>query len=335
MRKYILQVCGILFIILLFFEVNLNRSKKSKFKRQKEADWHAVRHESNGSITFNSTIRQSWCDGCFEFRYKILKEEPATCLNPENIHLIFLISTTPLSLKKRMIIRETWASYSKKNSANIRYAFLLGRITEGAVQEMIDTEDKYYRDFVQGDFPENYYSLTLKTLMGYHWAAKHCPNDTFVIKTDDDVFINVPSISDIIYEHKTVLQHAVGGFCRYNIEPVRDIESKYYVSYAEFPEEKFKGYCSGTGYVTSMNVLQQVARISKNVPFFHLEDVYVAFCAEHLNFTLHHIDGFNTVYDEEKHPNLCSLKNDSVLVLHNFKKKPSFLLEIWNELCYD
>lgn len=335
-RKKILLQVFFVFTIFLFYQLIMQIDRKIDKHRQdvkEEEIWKFSRHEPNGTLVFDAAERPKFCNGCFKFGYHMLKEEPATCQNQENIHLVFLISTTPLSLKKRMIIRDTWASYSKKNTANIRYAFLLGDIAEEGIQEMINTEDKFYRDILQGDFPENYYTLTIKTLMGYHWAAKHCPNNTFIIKTDDDVFINIPAVLDMIKKHENVLQSSIGGFCKKDIEPVRDIKSKYYVSHVEYPRKRFPGYCSGTGYVTSINVVKRVIEVSRNIPFFHLEDVYIAFCLDHLNFTLQNIEGFNTVYDEVEHADLCELKSNSVLVVHNFKKRPSFIKEIWNKHC--
>ncbi|XP_061182974.1 beta-1,3-galactosyltransferase 5-like [Saccostrea echinata] len=335
-RRNILQGLAVIGVTTLCFMIleKCVKDQQEMYNKERARLWLMARHEIDGTITLNGTVRPNRCDECFKFHYRMLKEYPETCKNPGNIQLVLLISTTPKALKRRMVIRETWLTYAKKNLANVRYAFILGAIHDVNLQEMIDEEDKYYKDFVQGDFPDNYYTLTIKTLLGYHWAAKHCPNDTFVVKTDDDVYINIPAMLDITTKHGTQLQHSIGGFCREDIGPVRDIESKYYVSYAEYPSEKFKGYCSGTGYVTSMNVVKKVAQISKNIPFFHLEDVYIAFCIEELKFSLYHIDGFNTVYEEDKYTTLCSLKSDSVVVLHNFKKRPSFLLEIWNVLCY-
>lgn len=334
LKKILLQVFLVMTIFLLYQLIKqIDRKIAINRQEKKEEMWNFSRHELNGTIVFDARERPKFCNGCFEFGYHMLKEQPATCQNQENIHLVFLISTTPLSLKKRMIIRDTWASYSKKNTANIRYAFLLGEITEEPIQEMINTEDKFYRDILQADFPENYYTLTIKTLMGYHWAVKHCPSNTFIVKTDDDVFINIPAVLDMIKKHKNLLQRSIGGFCKKDIEPVRDVKSKYYVSHVEYPQKKFPGYCSGTGYVTSINVVKRVVEVSRNIPFFHLEDVYIAFCLDHLNFTLQHINGFNTVYNEEEHADLCELKSNSVLVVHNFKKQPSFLKEIWNKQC--
>lgn len=47
-----------------------------------------------------------------------------------------------------MIIRDIWVSYLKKNIVNIRYVFFLGDIVEEGIQEMINIEDKFYRDIL-------------------------------------------------------------------------------------------------------------------------------------------------------------------------------------------
>ncbi|XP_048779904.1 beta-1,3-galactosyltransferase 5-like [Ostrea edulis] len=334
-KGFILRLLLVVVILTLCFLLidEWIECKKQLKKLERAKLMFSARHNIDGTISIHGTLRPKRCVGCFKYNYRMLKEYPATCQNQENIQLVVLILTTPKALKRRMVIRDTWLSYAKKNYANVRYAFLLGAVNDVDIQETIDLEDKHYRDFIQGDFPDNYYTITLKTLLGYHWAAKHCPNDAFIVKTDDDVFINIPAILGLLRTHSDILQHSIAGFCRKDIEPVRDIESKYHVSYSEYPLEKFNGYCSGTGYLTSINVVKHVAQISENIPFFHLEDVYVAFCMEELNFSLYHINGFNTVYDEKKHTNLCMLRTDSVFVLHNFEKEPSFLLEIWNAIC--
>ena len=35
-------------------------------------------------------------------------------------------------------------------------------------------------------------NLTLKSVMGLKWSAIFCPQAKFVLKTDDDIFVNVP-----------------------------------------------------------------------------------------------------------------------------------------------
>ena len=41
-------------------------------------------------------------------------------------------------------------------------------------------------------FQDTYRNLTLKTVMGLKWSAIFCPQARHVMKTDDDIFVNVP-----------------------------------------------------------------------------------------------------------------------------------------------
>lgn len=169
--------------------------------------------------------------------------------------------------------------------------------------------------------------------MGYYWVAKYCSNNTFIIKIDDDVFINIFVVLDMIKKYENVLQSFIGGFCKKDIEFVRDIKLKYYVSYVEYLRKRFFGYCSGIGYVISINVVKRVIEVFRNIFFFYLEDVYIVFCLDYLNFILQNIEGFNIVYDEDEYVDLCELKSNFVLVVYNFKKRFFFIKEIWNKYC--
>lgn len=44
-----------------------------------------------------------------------------------------------------------------------------------------------------------------------------------------------------------------------------------------------------------MTVMQKVLTISKDVPFFYLEDVYVSLCIRRHGYTLVSLEGFNVV----------------------------------------
>ena len=54
------------------------------------------------------------------------------------------------------------------------------------------------------------------------------------------------------------------------------------------------GLCSGTSYVTSLNVVRHVTSVFPSVPFFYLEDMYVSLCIQQLGdpFHLQKLKGF-------------------------------------------
>ena len=68
--------------------------------------------------------------------------------------------------------------------------FLLGHDVGDSVQnEHLKTEEIMYRDVIRGSQNEQYRNLTLKTQMGLERASKCCDFE-FLLKTDDNVFVN-------------------------------------------------------------------------------------------------------------------------------------------------
>ncbi|NWI21742.1 B3GT4 galactosyltransferase, partial [Crypturellus soui] len=49
-------------------------------------------------------------------------------------------------------------------------------------------------DLLQGPFADTYRNLTRKTLLLLAWAAARCPGARYVLKADDDVYVNVPAL---------------------------------------------------------------------------------------------------------------------------------------------
>ncbi|NWI16272.1 B3GT2 galactosyltransferase, partial [Crypturellus soui] len=58
------------------------------------------------------------------------------------------------------------------------------------LQRLLREESARYGDLLQQDFLDTYNNLTLKTLMGLEWVAKYCPGAAYVLKADQDVFLN-------------------------------------------------------------------------------------------------------------------------------------------------
>ncbi|XP_052233182.1 beta-1,3-galactosyltransferase 1-like [Dreissena polymorpha] len=92
----------------------------------------------------------------------------------------------------RLAIRRTWANdtyYRKMGVA--RVLFLLGQVEDLELQMKMEAEFKEYRDMLQGDFRDSYRNLTHKGVMGYKWITERCRNAKFILKTDDDIVVNM------------------------------------------------------------------------------------------------------------------------------------------------
>ncbi|KAH3692435.1 beta-1,3-galactosyltransferase 1-like [Dreissena polymorpha] len=280
----------------------------------------------------NTTVRQSDCDNCFkhDFEYVIQNDHICDTLEiRDKIDLLILVTTVHKNGFIRQTLRRTWLSYTKNNTAIVRHVFLLGKTADDRLQEFVMKENEMYHDIVQETFIDSYHNLTYKTIMGFKWASTKCSNAKFVIKTDDDMWVNVPSLITLLSgtDMSNYLQTGLTGSCSPKASPIRNKNSKWYASFISYPDKFYPGFCSGTGYMTSINVVSDIYNVSPHVPFFHLEDVYVALCARKLGFSLKKTLGF---FAEPK-LNLCDYKQDGVLTVHQVR--PSMLTVIWKKTC--
>ena len=76
-----------------------------------------------------------------------------------------------------------------------------GRADE-LTSQLID-ESFLYGDIARGDFIDDYFNMTYKTVLGLYWMTIYCPKATFVMKVDDDVMVNIYKLVDFLQEYNT------------------------------------------------------------------------------------------------------------------------------------
>ena len=68
---------------------------------------------------------------------------------------------------------------------------MLGYSLEQTQQDSIRNESLVHGDIVQGNFLDSYKNLTYKTVMGHMWVSRFCRQAQFVMKTDDDIYLDL------------------------------------------------------------------------------------------------------------------------------------------------
>ncbi|XP_062892738.1 beta-1,3-galactosyltransferase 5-like [Mobula hypostoma] len=187
--------------------------------------------------------------------------------------LVLLVTSSPEQLEARSAIRQTWGSEQLVGGARSVTYFLLGNGREW--QDRIRREGELHRDIIQGDFEDAYHNLTRKVLMGLEWVCSYCPSASFVMKTDSDVFVNTDYLIELLSRHPT-MSNLFTGFIMKHRKPVRDNTSKWYVSEEEYPGDTYPPFCSGTGYVLSIDLACRVWHTSSSAHLLKLEDIHVA-----------------------------------------------------------
>ena len=321
-------------------KLNLTQDLKEELKKDNRSviQIHAMQYDILGNPITKDALnnntndtRKDECNNCFNHNFKYLINNPNICKlysNQTEIELLIIILTVHSNTLERNAIRETWLNYSENNSANVRYAFLLGEIQNTTLQESLSKESEQFGDIIQEDFVDVYSNLTYKTLMGFKWAVSNCGVAKAVLKTDDDMYINVPNVLNIVKKDLVLLQTNVFGSCNQVAKPNRDANSKWFASVHSYPGKSYAGFCSGTGYLTSLNVAEKVFEVSRHVPFFHLEDVYVALCIKKLGYHLKAYPGF---HPDRPKLDPC-LYNGKILVTAHYMT-PKTTRQMWTAKC--
>lgn len=219
--------------------------------------------------------------------------------------LLILVCTAPEHLNQRNAIRGSWGAIREARGFRVQTLFLLG---EPLGQQFADlaSESAAQGDVLQASFQDSYRNLTLKTLTGLNWVNKYCPMARYILKTDDDVYVNVPElVSELIQRggpseqwqkgkepqeettavHKEHKGQAVPllylGRVHWRVRPTRTPESRHHVSEELWPENwgPFPPYASGTGYVLSISAVQLILKVASRAPYLPLEDVFVGVSA--------------------------------------------------------
>ncbi|XP_060077897.1 beta-1,3-galactosyltransferase 1-like [Ylistrum balloti] len=267
--------------------------------------------------------RYKMCNNCFIINFDFLIENDI-CAN-KNFTLVYLVFTKYSNIAQRTALRKTWLS-DVRTSKNQTYIFVTGRgpQSENVHIENMIRENNEYKDILLVDFLDSYSNLTYKTVMAFKWITRRCPQTEFVMKVDDDVWVHKPILM-MTLRHK---KFRFGGYCMFNSSPFRNMDSKYYASYESFPERVYPPFCSGTAYLTKIDVIQKILLVSPNVTFFHLEDVYMALCLRELRIGVSTIRGFNA---HKILASNCLNKSPFVITSHGFI--PEEMKQIWQHQC--
>uniref|UniRef100_A0A8C3WGA9 Hexosyltransferase n=1 Tax=Catagonus wagneri TaxID=51154 RepID=A0A8C3WGA9_9CETA len=267
--------------------------------------------------------------GPFAFKKKIqgFLQLPDIDCRQDPPFLVLLVTSSQEQLLARTAIRKTWGREQTVRGKRIKTLFLLGTTASGDLSRAVAREAAQYRDVIQKDFLDVYFNLTLKTMMGMEWVHRLCPQATFVMKTDSDMFVNVYYLTDLLLE-KNRTRRFFTGFLKLNESPIRSKYNKWFVSRDEYPWEKYPPFCSGTGYVFSSDVAGQVYGVAESVPFIKLEDVFVGLCLEKLQIKPEELHSKQTFFPGGLPFTACSYRN--IVASHHIK--PHDILKYWQAL---
>ena len=208
----------------------------------------------------------------------------------QHYFLLILVASAPAYFDRRRDIRRTWASDSSLNP-RWKTIFMLGQTRNSNHSKQLSREEAYYGDLIRADYFEDYWNQTLKIEMGFEWAANYC-NFTFLLKADDDVFVNTPALLSLLENTKTPKTGLYLGFLYKHPRVQR--KGKWLVTQEEYNETHYPDFCAGPGYILSQDVIVSFVDIFDTIPKFKIDDAYVGMLAKEAGVIPRHHTGFQT-----------------------------------------
>ena len=99
--------------------------------------------------------------------------------------------TSPDHFDYREVIRKTWGDPKHLGSVNSSVVFVVGRSKDLRTELKLKQEWEKFGDILQTDYDDTYQTLVLKALSWMQWISDECRQVPFILKTDDDICINI------------------------------------------------------------------------------------------------------------------------------------------------
>ncbi|KAM4640890.1 beta-1,3-galactosyltransferase 4 [Discoglossus pictus] len=205
---------------------------------------------------------------------------PSILISPPNVcslspFLLILVSTAPSHQEHRDAIRQTWGG-GHSHSSEILTLFVLGIPHSPEQQLALKQEAEFHGDIIQANFMDTYRNLTLKTLSGLAWASQKCIGAQYLLKVDDDVYINTVALTKFLHRQTGSLYL---GRVHWRVSPMRNPESSHFVPVNLYEHSHFPPYCGGSGYVLSQDVAHRLLQVVWRISIVSVEDVYIGMLA--------------------------------------------------------
>lgn len=251
------------------------------------------------------------------------------------LSLVFMIKSSLGHLENRNVIRETWGYEDRLIDVNIKRLFIVGSCSPESsglrslesqssllCQDAIDGENEKYKDIIQGDFIDNYYNNTVKTMMAFKWLNTYCDKIDYVLFVDDDYYVSPknliklirqfneavsPPNNDALYDDFSetnsddppvqwiddkVDTRIYAGFVFNSSIPQRDRFRKWYTSLSQYPYSRYPPYVTAGAYLVSQDALKEIYLASRYVAHFTYDDIYIGLIALKIKLLPTHVDQF-------------------------------------------
>jgi hypothetical protein len=254
----------------------------------------------------------------------VIKGENVCRGSEVGILVAILVTSAPSHAGQRDTIRQTWGHFALRR--DVRVAFVVGSSDDTKIDRKVADESLLYGDVIQFSFVDSYNNLTSKVLSMLQWASKYCGATKFLLKTDDDMFINVPVLLNFLRARENVT-NVIYGRMAAKWKPARSKKSKWFVTTSEYKNKFYPNFVTGPAYLMSYDCVGKLLKQAEGATLFKLEDVFTTgILAEKAGIKREGVAMFTNT--RPKLNNTCALSK--IISAHDVKNDEMF--DIWRRL---
>lgn len=224
--------------------------------------------------------------------FKFILNPDHICKDSKQNNLIIIVKSAVGHFALRKVLRNTWIPKAKEK--HIPVVFALGYNKD--LQPLVLEENYQHNDIVQENFIDNYLNNTYKTIMAFNWVVQHCSHFKYVYFDDDDMFLHI----DNLLKYAKILELEEPKFFSGSLsdrgKPVRDPDSKWYISWEEYPFDYWPPYVGGSSMIAHMDIIQAMQKTFPYIRALSFDDVYLGIVLNKLAISPHNNTHFDNTY---------------------------------------
>ena len=255
------------------------QNKVSKTSHKVKSDLLAAKEEHNEDfdsvMTYNSNFVPHITKDVYSEGFVQDNQDACEVGDVEEILLVIIVISAPDHSSHRAAIRSSWGAAGQYREVVI--TFLVGLPEDPETRHKLQQESEQHGDLVINNMEDHYENLSLKTLSALQWLKNLCPKAKFLLKVDDDMFVQVNRILEKVKKLLDVdpVPRIILGNISKGWRPVRNPKSKYLITESQYPHHTYPDFATGPSYLLSRRAALEILAAALEEKYIHLEDVFL------------------------------------------------------------
>jgi len=278
------------------FLIKKSKPKLELWKPRVKSNIEAAKENHNADfdsvMNYNSHFTPHITKDLYKAGYMIANSDVCDDIH-ENVLVTILVISAPDHFKQREAIRNSWGN--TKDNKEVVFSFLVGLSDNSTVDKAVANESIKNGDVIVNNIDDLYQNLSLKTISAFNWLKQFCPKSKFLLKVDDDMFVQINRLLELIGELllKNERPRLILGNISRGWKPVRNPQSKYLITEAQYPGDNYPDFATGPSYLVSNKAVMEIVPVAMEEKYIHLEDVFLTgVVAESLGISRHNNEQF-------------------------------------------